>query len=496
MTPNVLARLLEARAREQGARLYLRVETAEGTESWTYRRLADEVAQRAQSLQDAGVRRGDRVGVMMAHPGQFIVTWLALLVIDAVAVPVNPRAPRVDRDRTLDIAGSRWLIAPTGGLAPALGGWMELAPDGKVALRQMPEPRSASPRTGAGIILLTSGTTGDPKPVGLPLAALLATARQVAEGHRLTADDMGFSPLPLFHINAEVVAVLAPLVAGAAVVVAGQFHASRFWEIVNRYPITWINAVPSILTVMVNREGAPRHPDRIRFIRSASAPLPLTTLSRVEARWQIPVIETYGLSEAASQVASNPLVQRRAGSVGKPTGTDIRVVDDNGIPCPQGTVGQVEIRGPAVVDPRWGPNRWALAKMRGGWYQTGDLGRFDREGYLYLEGRLRELINRGGEKIFPREVEEAILTHADVVDCAVVGRPHPLLGEEPVAFVVARHGAAEVPEQLQNWVPEHLSRYKCPAQYFVVTTLPKGATGKISRRELRMRVADWGSEAQ
>lgn len=490
---NELGRIIENHAGIHADQTYLWADT-ETPRRWTYGQLADDVAARMTELRDAGVHAGDRVALVVAHPGEFVVTWLAIMVLDAIAVPISPRAPEVDRNRTLHIAGANWVIADCSMEVPESRGWLELV-NGHITSRRVPPARIMSTLQGGGNILLTSGTTGDPKPVGLPLSSLLHTAQVVVESHQLSSSDIGFSPLPLFHINAEVVAVLGTLLAGAQMVLPMQFHASRFWDIANRYNVSWINAVPSILTVMVQREGGPDDTSRLRFIRSASAPLPVPILQRVEQRWHIPVIETYGLSEAASQVAANPLYAGRAGSVGVPTGTAIRIVDEQGIPCPVGTVGQVEIQGPSVVDPHWGPNRWAASKSRGGWYQTGDLGRFDSEGYLYLEGRLRELINRGGEKIFPREVEEWLLTHPGVADCAVVGRPHPLLGEEPVAFIVPVDGTTSVADELTTWVPEHLSRFKCPAEYFVVNSLPKGATGKISRLELRKRVTEKGAGA-
>lgn len=481
---NPVWRALTAATREFPERPFLLADDEIGW--WTYGRTGTVVEARMEALRQAGVASGDRVGIALGHPREFVLMWLSVLAMDAVAVPVDPGAPAGDRHRTLEKAAARFMVQDDDVAVPVTVSDLRWTGDRLVVRREGIGPRLSRPHDGGGLILLTSGTTGDPKPVGLSLAGLAATARNVATAHRITEQDVGYSPLPLFHINGEVVGVLSHLLAGASVIVSDRFHARRFWAVANREHVTWLNLVPSILKVLVTMEGGPGDPHRIRFIRSASAPLPVATLTALERRFGIPVIETYGLSEAASQIAANPLDGRRPGSVGKAVGVAIRVVDESGRAV-VGAVGEVEVRGRAVLDPRWGPNRWAAEKMHQGWYRTGDLGFVDEDGYLYLRGRIRELINRGGEKIFPREVEEVILTHDEVSDCAVVGRPHPVLGEEPVAFLVLRGDKEEMPPDLDDLVASKLSRFKRPAAYFVVTSLPKGATGKVSRQSLRQR---------
>ncbi len=482
--------LVEAMARYP-QRPYLMSE--DEAELQTYGGMLRQIEKRSTLLSRAGIQAGDRVGISLGRPQEFVTAWLTVLAMDAVAVPLDQAAPAADQIRTLKTSGARFLISDDAGfdVPPAVGrvAWNLSRAD---LVRAPLGPRLTRADQGAGVILLTSGTTGDPKPVGLPIRALLRTASEVVAVHRLTAEDVGYSPLPLFHINGEVVAVLATLLAGGSLIVSDRFHLGRFWPTVNRERPTWLNLVPSILKVLANHDEDPADVSRIRFIRSASAPLPVATLSAIERRWNIPVIETYGLSEAASQIAANPLQGRRPGSVGKPTGVQIRIVDELGACLGPDQVGEVEIRGEAVIDPGWGPNRWAIEKYHRGWYRTGDLGMFDKDDYLYLQGRLRELINRGGEKVFPREVEEIILEHPALADCAVVGRPHEMLGEEPVAFVVMTQAfsgdVATVTEELTQLVAARLSRFKWPAQYFVVNALPKGATGKVSRNSLRRRL--------
>lgn len=450
--------------------------TEVGGPTWTYDELAKEIERRGSALRDWGVHAGNRVGLKIRRPGEFILWFLALLCMDAVVVPINPEAPADDVRRTLEKSQASHVFDG----------------DHPPVLVSVAVSRSTF---GGGVILLTSGSTGDPKPVGLGSEALLHTARQVALAHRLSPHDRGFSPLPLFHINALVVAVLGSLVAGSSLVVADGFHASKFWSVVEEQQVSWINAVPSILMVLSQRPEGPRYPERIRFIRSASAPLPPSVKSRIEDRFSIGVVETYGMTEAGSQIAANPLPGEGSpgGSVGLPRGIQVRVVDENGEPVGPGERGTVEIRGLGVLDPAWGPNQWARRVFHDGWYPTGDLGYLDGDGFLFLEGRSRDIINRGGEKIFPREVEEWLLQHREVADCAVVGRPHPILGEEPVAFVVASDDAAMDIPGLDEWAERGLAKFKRPSQYFVVRSLPKGSTGKIARQDLRQQVREGGA---
>lgn len=445
---------------------------------WTYEGTYHEVLNRARALEDWGIGVGRRVALNVAEPGEFVLWFLALLAANAVVVPLNPAAPDDDVRRTLDKSGSTDMFDGVHPPTPLVKGPVGLKP---------------AERTG-GVVLLTSGSTGDPKPVGLSIDALWYTAGQVVEAHRLTREDRGYSPLPLFHINALVVAVLGSLRAGSTIGIPDAFHASEFWAQAEKWDATWINAVPSILMVLGQRAEAPQHPERIRFIRSASAPLPGATLTRIEARFGIGVVETYGMTEASSQITANPLPHEgvRPGSVGLPRGTEVRIVDEKGTSLAPGQRGSVEIKGPGVLNPSWGPNLWARQVVKHGWYPTGDLGHRDEDGYLYLDGRSREIINRGGEKVFPREVEEWLLAHPDVADCAVVGRPHPILGEEPVAFVVAADEEALAISGLDEWASSGLARFKRPAEYFVVKSLPKGSTGKVARQDLRRQVGERG----
>lgn len=445
---------------------------ADGTRL-TFGQVRHDVDRRRTKLIDSRIGVGRTVALKVRDPVEFVLWHLAVLESGAVSVPINPLAPDDDIRHTLKVAqATDWV-------------------DGDHDPHALEVSHRSWVAPGPGVILLTSGSTGHAKPCGLAWPALMHTARHVVAAHRLTEADCAFSPLPLFHINALVVAVLGSLLAGSRLVLAERFSASAFWGIIEAHDVTWVNAVPSILNVLAARTERPSAATRLRFIRSASAPLPEATRQAIETRFHTGVVETYGMTEAASQITASPLPNEgaRPGSVGLPHGIELRVVDRHGAERLRGVRGMVEIRGPSVIRPDWGPNSWVGRALHDDWYPTGDLGRVDQDGFLYLEGRIRDIINRGGENIFPRELEEQLLAYPGVIDAAVVGRPHPILGEVPVAFVVPDPKRRLAEEDLRTWMTAKLARYKLPSQYIVLDELPKGRTGKTSRPLLRRLAA-------
>jgi acyl-CoA synthetase (AMP-forming)/AMP-acid ligase II len=331
---------------------------------------------------------------------------------------------------------------------------------------------------------------------------LCHVAAAVASHHRLTAADRGYCCLPLFHVNAEVVGVLSALAAGACLIVDRKFRRRGFWELIEERQATWINAVPAIITILGMDPPAAPLSERVRFIRSASAPLAPAALRRFEESFGIPVVETYGMTEAASMITANPLDgPRKAGSAGLPAGSEVRVVecpeDSPGalgpcLPCPAGTVGRVQIRGGGVIR-QYAANGRAGAFDADGWLDTGDLGHLDEDGYLFLAGRSDDVINRGGEKIYPREIEDFLLAQPGVRSVALIGVRDEVLGERPVAYVVpsgamASDGATDGPglaDALRKVCEAELPKPKRPAEFCLMDELPLGPTGKIARRRLR-----------
>jgi len=411
---------------------------------------------------------------------------VGIVAAGRVAVPLDPGAPAGDVARMLKVAQPLALVGDDleSGL-PVLGLPGEAAGAG---LDSAPAARSASAGRG-GIFLCTSGTTGTPKGILLREDQLMHVAGSVAAHHRLTPADRGYCCLPLFHINAEVVGLLATLAAGACLVVDRKFSRRGFWELIEARQITWINAVPAIITILA-MDPPVATPGRVRFIRSASAPLAPSALRRFEETFGIPVVETYGMTEAASMITANPLDgPRKAGSAGRPAGTEVRVVSRDGDllqPCPAGTIGRVQIRGPGVITEYAAGGR-AGAIDADGWLETGDLGHLDQGGYLFLAGRSDDVINRGGEKIYPREIEEFLLTQPGVRSAAVVAASDEVLGQRPVAYVIPATdpGGPDLADALRAACEAELPRPKVPTEFCLVPELPLGATGKVSRRRLR-----------
>ncbi len=435
-----------------------------------------------------------RAVLQIADPLRFAVAFLGLMAGGATVVPLDPNAPEQERRHLVDLLGGDVLVTDQpaedavpvwsigeGGVAP-----VDLPPVPASARRTPLSPHPA-------LILSSSGTTGTPKVIPLAERQLLYVAGKVAEHHRLNGDERGYNPLPLFHVNAEVVGLLSTLVAGSSLVLDPKFRRTGFWDLVDHWDVTWINAVPAILAILARSDPpSPEVARRIRFARSASAPLPIPVLEAFESRTGIPIVETYGMTEAAAQITANPIPPQphRPGSPGLPVGVEVRVVDTQGKVCPPAVVGSVEIKGKSVIEHYLNPGRHERlrpARERSGWLRTGDIGHLDTDGYLFLAGRADDVINRGGEKVYPRPIEDVLRLSSDVAEVAVVGQPDSILGQCPVAYVIPSRAAN--PERLETDLRQlagsRLAPPHRPVAYHLRQTLPAGPTGKVSRRKLR-----------
>jgi acyl-CoA synthetase (AMP-forming)/AMP-acid ligase II len=338
------------------------------------------------------------------------------------------------------------------------------------------------------LLMYTSGTTGQPKGVVLTQANLAANAQAIVREHALTADDRVLGVLPLYHINAFAVTMLAPLASRGSVAMTARFSATRFWQQVIATGCTWINVVPTLIAYLLEGEAPAREAlARVRFCRSASAPLSPEHLRAFEDRFGIGVIETMGLTETVAPSFSNPLAaaQRKLGSVGRASGCEARVIDAALQPAPDGVTGEIAIRGPNVMRGYYkNPQATAEAFTPDGWLRTGDLGHRDGDGFFFVTGRIKELIIKGGENIAPREIDEVLLQHPAVRDAAAVGIPDRHYGQDIAACVVLREGAAATEEALREFCLARLGRYKTPRRWRFVTELPRGPSGKVQRLKL------------
>ncbi|HMN84581.1 MAG TPA: AMP-binding protein, partial [Bauldia sp.] len=353
-------------------------------------------------------------------------------------------------------------------------------------------PSGASPDTtppgddDIALLLHTSGTTSRPKLVPLSHGNLAASARHIGATLRLTPDDHCLNIMPLFHIHGLIAAVLSSLAAGGSVTCTPGFNALAFFRWLEDAKPTWYTAVPTMHQAILGR--APRNAEavagaRLRFIRSSSSSLPPQVMAELEATFRCPVIESYGMTEAAHQMASNPLppAGRKPGSVGPAAGPEGAIMAEDGALLPADTVGEIVIRGPNVTG-GYEKNPKANAEaFAHGWFHTGDQGTMDAEGYVRVTGRLKEIINRGGEKISPREVDEVLMDMPAIAQVVTFAMPHDKLGEEVAAAVVLREGATATEQEIRAFCATRLADFKVPRKVLVMDEIPKGATGKLQR---------------
>jgi acyl-CoA synthetase (AMP-forming)/AMP-acid ligase II len=500
---SVIRGWIEQAAARHGDDVYLA--DARGSQALTYAGLLGIVSETERRLDEAGLPRGARVNVRLADPVRYATALVALIAAGRVVVPLDPGAPDAEVARVIGVARPAGLVTggtvngntvngntvngntvPPGGDPAGVDG-EDTLPFGVTAFDLSPLTTGAD---GGGIFLCTSGTTGTPKGILLREEQLAHVASSVADWHRLSRADRGYCSLPLFHVNAEVVGLLATLRAGAYLAVDRKFSRRGCWDLISAERITWINAVPAIISIL-SMDPPASPPARLRFVRSASAPLPLATLERFERSVGVPVIETYGMTEAASMITANPLDgPRKPGSAGRPAGAEVRIGLPGGCPAGAGDIGRVLIRGAGVITAYASGGR-PDAIDDAGWLDTGDLGYLDADGYLFLAGRSDDVINRGGEKIYPREIEEILLALPGVRSAAVVGVADEVLGERPVAYVVPEGGAVagELEELLRAACALRLPRHKRPSEFWLVDEMPLGPTGKISRRLLKEAMA-------
>jgi acyl-CoA synthetase (AMP-forming)/AMP-acid ligase II len=436
-------------------------------------------------LRRHGVEPGEPIGLRSAHPGRYATAFVGLLATGRTVVPLSPGAPDGELGRIARAAGVTTVVDDEPDAGPHSPLRVAAIDAGGVLLSRRRLP--------PGIVMFTSGTTGAPKGVVLDVGRLWHNACAVVAAHQFTADDVGLCPLPLWHINAEVVGLLAALRAGATLILDQGFHRSRFWTAAHEFGATWANAAPAIVHVLGIADDAASAPPSLRFVRSASAPLAAADRERFERRFGVPIIESYGMTEAAGMITVNSLHRaRKPGSAGRPAGVDVRIVRDDGTVCGDREPGRVQIHGPSVIDGYLdGVDSYRF--VGGGWLDTGDIGYFDADGDVFLLGRADDVINRGGEMVHPREVEEVLLRHPDVSAAAVVGTPDDKLGERVVALVVATPAAAAphaaLADELRDACGRELSAYKRPAEFRFVDELPIGATGKIRHGQARALAA-------
>lgn len=451
--------------------------------------------------------KGDVVAFALGNTLEYILTFFAVSESGSIAAPLNPAYKAAEFDFYLQDTAAKLLLLPPGGspeaekAATALGipvFSVSCSEDG-VHLGQLkdgPQPLPAGSAAGEkpvgsdiALFLHTSGTTSKPKGVPLTHKNLLTTVNNITKHYELSGEDVSYLVMPLFHVHGLMSALLSALAPAGTVVLprGGKFSAQVFWEDVKSHGVTWYTAVPTIHQILLARaaESEDHVGVQLRFIRSCSASLAAPVLVRLEETFNAPVLEAYAMTEAAHQMTSNPLPaygSRKPGSVGRGTNVQIAILADDGTQLPVGEVGEVCIQGKNVTpgyhnNPKANEEAFAY-----GWFHTGDQGKLDEEGYLTLTGRLKELINRGGEKVSPLEVDSALLAVPAVAEAVAFAAPDEKYGEEVNAAVVLKPGATISPEEILAFAKTRLGDFKVPKRLFITESLPKTATGKIQRR--------------
>ncbi len=476
--------------------------TAPGRPALTFGGLRALVDKTLSKLNALGIGRNDRVAIVLAN-GPEMATCFLSAACGVTTAPLNPAYRADEFEFYLSDLNAKALIVEHDSASPAI----EVATKLGVRLLDL-VPGSAAgdftlrPRDGEGgtpaahggtaqpddvsMVLHTSGTTSRPKIVPLSQRNLCASARNIGRMLQFTPADRGLNIMPLFHIHGLIAGVLAPLAAGSQVYCTPGFNALKFFGWMDEAKPTWYTAVPTMHQAILSRAGKnaeviSRHP--LRFIRSSSSSMPPQVIRELEEVFKSPLIESYGMTEACHQMASNPLppAARKPGSVGIAAGPEVAIMDEDGTLLPRGEIGEIVIRGDNVTAGYENNPKANAEAFTNGWFRTGDQGVMDDEGYVSLTGRLKEIINRGGEKVSPREIDEILMDHPAVAQVVCFGMPHPKLGEEVAACVVLREGQAVTERELQDFVGKRAADFKVPKKILFMEEIPKGATGKLQR---------------
>ncbi|WP_045837469.1 acyl--CoA ligase [Hyphomicrobium sp. 99] len=481
---------------------------ASGAQPLTYAGFRTLVLRTIARLNEFGIGRGDRVAIVLPNGPEMATAFIATASA-ATAAPLNPAYRADEFDFYMSDINTKALIVEEGSTSPAIAVaekrgitiiTLKSDPDHGAgaftlsAAARHEQPALSGPATpdDTALILHTSGTTSRPKIVPLTHRNVAASARNIATALNLSSDDRALNVVPLFHIHGLIAGVLAPLSRGGSIFCTSGFNALKFFSAMEEAAPTWYTAVPTMHQAIVsrahhNREIIARH--KLRFIRSSSSSLPPQVIAELEAAFGAPVVEAYGMTEAAHQMASNPIGgTRKPGTVGIAAGPEVAIMDQDGNLLPRGATGEIVIRGENVTAGYENNEKANSEAFTNGWFRTGDQGTIDADGYITITGRLKEIINRGGEKVSPREVDEVLMDHPAVLQVVTFAMPHDKLGEDVAAAVVLREGKQATERELRDFASEHLANFKVPRKILLLAEIPKGATGKLQRIGLAQKL--------
>ncbi len=518
---NNVGQLLGARVGEHPEKDFLFSESSGRVFSYSEFDIA--VKHAAALLISSGARKGERVSLLLTNSVEYLIFYFACFKIGAWAGPVNAllkpqevefiignsessvvvtqpdlyaKLTRTPQLRSVIVIDGEQPLEPVEKVISEITVRYSLPAAGQLTcFRTPPAVDREITIDSEAVIIYTSGTTGKPKGVLLTHGNLLANAEQISDWLHLRPADRSLLIMPLFHVNALMTTCLAALWAAASVVLAPRFSASRHWDTVSTYKVSYFGSVATMLSLLNQTypEGVPTGLDisSLRFALCGSAPVPVEVMKRFESLFACPVIEGYGLSESTCRSTFNPTDERRrVGSVGLPIGNEVKVFDDDDREIGPGEVGEIVLRGPNIMKGYYHNEAVTREAFRSGWFHTGDLGYRDADGFFYIVDRKSDMIIRGGENIYPREIDEVLYQHAKVKDAATVGVPDALFGEEVKSFVVLTEGQQATEQELLDFCRERLADFKCPKTIEFLDDIPKGPTGKLLKRELQNLFAE------
>lgn len=478
--------------------------------SLTYAEFDAYVNRAADLLLSLGAKKGDRVSLYLHNSVEYLAFYFACFKTGAWAGPVNAHLKSHEIEFIINYSGSAIAITQSD-LYPSLaearnnlpslhhiviinesesgkaGEWEIIGNDtNAIASADVLPPVDLDDEA---VIIYTSGTTGKPKGVLLTHGNLLSNAEQIASWLELTEGDRALMIMPLFHVNALMTTCMAALWAGGSLVLAPRFSASRHWQMISDHGVTYFGSVATMLALLNQTypDGIPTGLDigKLRFALCGSAPVPVEVMKKFELMFKCPVVEGYGLSESTCRSTFNPPDnRRRAGSVGLPIGNEVKIFDDKDGELAVREIGEIVLRGPNIMKGYYRNAEATQKAMRSGWFHTGDLGYKDEDGFFYIVDRKSDMIIRGGENIYPREIDEVLYGHPKIKDVATVGVPDPLYGEEVKSFVVLKKGESATEQEIIDFCRERIANYKCPKSVEFLADIPKGPTGKLLKREL------------
>jgi long-chain acyl-CoA synthetase len=486
LVPQSIPELLKQRAAVTPDKIFLISEADK--RQFTYREFENVVRRVAGLLAAKGIRKGDVVSLLLPNSVEYVIAYFACWHLGALAGPINSLLKAQEIEYVISNSESKVVLVASE-FVPRIESNDFVVFDNVGQVDAEPIEPTPVDCDDEAIIIYTSGTTGKPKGCLLTHGNVIANARQISSWLGFTDTDRLLTMMPLFHMNAVSVTTMSALYAGGSTVVSSKFSASRFWQIISDYRITSFGSVATMLSMLLSTypDGVPPglNTQQLRFAMCGSAPVPAEVMKRFEETFNCLVVEGYGLSESTCRSTFNPPNRRRRpGSCGLPIGNEMRVVDDDDRDVRDGSLGEIVLRGENILKGYYKNPEATATAFRNGWFHTGDIGYRDADGFYYIVDRKSDMIIRGGENIYPREIDEVLYQHPSVAAAAAVGVPDDLYGEEVAAVIVLKDGAKSSEQEVIDFCKARLADYKCPKTVHFVHDIPKGPTGKLLKREL------------